>query len=301
MNILILGGNGFIGTYLTSKFIKEFHSVRILDKVEPCFRIKEVDYKVGDWSSLELITESLKDIDLVFHLISTTIPATSNLDLIQDIKSNLINTVSLLKCMIEKEVKKLVFFSSGGAIYGKPIKIPVSESQILNPISSYGVIKGSIELYLKMFTELYGLKAVVLRPSNIYGNRKDQIDIHGIVSTALNKVKNSQPIVIWGNGLVIRDFIYIDDITDFCSLLIKKYVPGTYNIGNGVGHSLNEIIELIFEVTKRKVPVIYKEQRIFDVKEIVLDLEKIKTTFNWKSNISLRDGIAKIWKEYEGN
>jgi UDP-glucose 4-epimerase len=298
MKILILGGNGFIGSYLTKKLLEEYHFIRILDKVEPENRHPEVDYFIGDWNNESLIYKSLIDIELVFHLVSTSTPSTANINIPKDIENNLISTVKFLQCMLQMRVKKIVFFSSGGTIYGKSLKLPVSESHEISPISAYGVIKASIELYLSMFKELNGLEVMILRPSNIYGERKSLHGVHGFISTALNNLKINKPIVIWGDGSAIRDYIYIDDLTNFCLLLTKQFVTGTYNIGFGVGYSLNEVIDLMFTITKRRVSIIYDNPRIFDIKEIVLDVEKIKNTFNWKPSVALENGIIKTWSKY---
>lgn len=299
MNILILGGNGFIGTTLTTKLVANNHYVRVLDIIASNEPIKDVDYYIGNWADDTLINNALQNIDVVFHLITTSIPGTSNLDPLNDVQNNLINTIKFLECMIKNDVKKIVYFSSGGAIYDKSSNMPVDENKKLGPISSYGVVKSAIELYLSMYTELYNLDVVILRPSNIYGLRKSLLGVHGIVSTTINNVSNNLPITIWGDGNIVRDFIYIDDLIIFCELLLQKYIAGTYNIGGGKGYKINEVIQLVFDITKKQAPIIYKEGRACDVQKIILDTAKIQSTFNWKPTISLKAGIKNIWDMYQ--
>ena len=164
MNILVLGGNGFIGSHLVDKLLLEGHSVRVFDKNEEHYRIPvhNVEYCLAEFGNRGLLLEALNDIDIVVHLISTTVPKTSNDDPVFDVQSNIVETLFLLEQCVIKKVKKIIYASSGGAVYGIPDSLPVLEENQTNPICSYGICKLTIEKYLSLFKELYNLDYVII-------------------------------------------------------------------------------------------------------------------------------------------
>lgn len=298
MNCLILGGNGFIGSHLVDKMLAEGYAVRVFDKYEEHYRkpLATVDYRYGDFGNRGLLKEALTDIDIVLHLISTTLPKTSNDDPVFDIQSNVVETLILLEQCVVRKIKKIVFISSGGTVYGRPVSLPVCENDPTEPECSYGVTKLMIEKYLALFNHLYGLEYTVLRLSNPYGSRQNPNGIQGAISVFLGKVATNNPIQIWGDGKVIRDYIYIDDLVDAISIAIKTNTPyRIFNIGSGKGVSLNEIIEVIHQVTKNAVPVEYQSKRSFDIPEIILDVSRANQQLKWTATTSLADGIKRTW------
>jgi len=298
MNCLLLGGNGFIGSHLVDKILAEGHRVRVFDKYEEHYRkpLAAVDYRYGDFGNRGLLMEALTDMDIVFHLISTTLPKTSNDDPAFDVQSNVIETLFLLEQCVTRKIKKIIFISSGGTIYGKPSILPISENSPVDPECSYGITKLTIEKYLALFNRLYGLEYTILRPSNVYGSRQNPEGIQGAVSVFLGKVARCLPIQIWGDGNVVRDYVYIDDLVDAVSNAANiKTLDRIFNIGSGKGVSLNEIIEVIHQVTKRDVSVEYQAKRTFDVPEIYLDVSRAHQQLNWSTTMSLEDGIKRTW------
>lgn len=298
MNYLVLGGNGFIGSHLVDKFLVEGHSVRVFDKYEEHYRkpLTSVDYRYGDFGNRGLLMEALTDMVAVLHLISTTLPKTSNDDPAFDVQSNVIETLFLLEQCITRKIKKIIFISSGGTIYGKPSILLIPENSPADPKCSYGITKLTIEKYLALFNRLYGLEYTILRPSNVYGIRQNPEGIQGAISVFLGKVARGVPIQIWGDGNVVRDHIYIDDLVDAVSKAVKIKTPDRiFNIGSGKGVSLNEIIEVIYQVTKRDKTVEYQAKRIFDVPEIYLDVTRAHQQLNWSATMPLEDGIKRTW------
>ena len=168
MKILVLGGNGFLGSHIVEELLSHNHDVRVFDRSvnKAHLPFPNVYYYWGDFSDSLLIAEALESVDLVIHCISTTMPSTSNRNPTLDIQQNLITTVNLLESMTRAGVKRLIYLSSGGTVYGSPKQLPVNEDHALNPICSYGVVKVAIENYIGMFKALYGLKPIILRPSN---------------------------------------------------------------------------------------------------------------------------------------
>lgn len=298
MNCLVLGGNGFIGSHLVDKLLAEGYRVRVFDKYEEHYRkpLAAVDYRYGDFGNRGLLMEALTDINFVFHLISTTLPKTSNDDPAFDVQSNIVETLFLLEQCITRKIKKIIFLSSGGTIYGKPATLPIPENSPTDPECSYGISKLTIEKYLALFNHLYGLEYTILRPSNVYGIRQNPEGIQGAISVFLGKVARGAPILIWGDGKVVRDYVYIDDLVEAVIKAAKlKTQDRIFNIGSGKGVSLNEIIEVISQVTNRDKRVEYHAKRTFDVPEIYLDVSRAHQQLKWAATTTLEDGIKRTW------
>lgn len=299
MNILVLGGSGFVGSHLIDKLRSHGHRVRVFDKNDEYYRkpIPGIEYCHGDFENHGLVSDALRDIDWVFHLISTTLPKTSNDDFAFDVRSNVMESISLFEKCVAGGVKKVVFLSSGGTIYGNPRKLPVKEDSPQNPICSYGVTKLMIEKYLFLFNQLYGLKSVILRPSNVYGPRQNPNGIQGIIPVFLGKFRRGEPIEIWGDGKIVRDYIYVEDLVEgIYRAACVEASYATWNLGSGRGHSINEILRIIRRVVGCKIDVRYGEKRPFDVQRLYLDIDKAKKELSWKPETSLADGIKKTWE-----
>jgi UDP-glucose 4-epimerase len=299
MNTLVLGGNGFIGSHLVDKLLAEGHKVRIFDKYEEHYLkpITEVDYRYGDFGNRGLLDDALNDIDMVFHLISTTLPETSNDDPVFDVQSNVVETLFLLEQCVAKNIQKVVFISSGGTVYGVPVELPVHENTPTEPECSYGITKLAIEKYLSLFRLLHGVDYVVVRPSNPYGDRQNQNSIQGAIPVFLNKVARGESLEIWGDGEVIRDYIFIDDLVEG---IYKAATVNTqsriFNLGSGTGHSLNHIVKIIRQITERNIKIEYKAKRAFDIPKIYLDISRAREKLSWAPLTSLESGIERTWE-----
>lgn len=306
MNCLVLGGNGFIGSHLVDQLLAEGHQVRVFDKYEEHYRkpIPTVDYQYGDFGNRGLLMETLVDMDIVFHLISTTLPKTSNDDPAFDVQSNVVETLFLLEQCITRKVGKIIFVSSGGTVYGKPYTLPIPENSPTDPECSYGITKLAIEKYLYLYWYLHGLDYCVLRLANAYGERQRPTTTQGAIPVFLERALRNDEIVVWGDGSVIRDYIYVTDIATALLRAITYSGEGKiFNIGSGQGHTLNEVIHIIQNVTGRLLPVKYTSGRSFDVPINVLDISRAKVDLNWAPTVSLSEGIARMYawmsKQYE--
>lgn len=298
MRALILGGNGFIGSHLVDALLHANARVRVLDRGPDRYRPTPhgVEFIQGDWGDSAILAESLADVDTVFHLISTTVPSTSNLDPVWDIQSNLVNSVRLLELMRAAGVRRLVYLSSGGTVYGIPESDPVAESHPLRPISSYGIVKVAIEHYLHMEERLHGLQPVILRASNPYGPRQGHGGVQGVIGTFLWKIAQREPIQLWGDGSIVRDFIHVRDLARLCVMVAPADVTGCYNAGSGQGHSIAEIIETIGAVLGRTIEPVRKPGRGFDVPRVVLDIGAVQRATGWKPEIGLSEGVLETWE-----
>jgi len=298
MRSLLLGGNGFIGSHLVDKLLAKGHSVRVFDKYEEHYRrpLAQVDYRFGDFGNRGLLPNILDGIDTVFHLINTTLPKTSNDDPVFDVQSNVIETLFLLEQCVSKGIKKIVFISSGGTIYGRPANLPVAEASSTEPECSYGITKLAIEKYLSLFNRLYGLNYTIIRPSNAYGSRQNPSGIQGVISVFLGKLAKNEPIEIWGDGEVVRDYIYITDlVAGIHKAAIIDTTDRIFNLGSGVGYSLNQIVDAMRTVTGMDVKIRYKDKRMFDVPKIVLDINKARELLSWTPCTPLITGIRETW------
>ncbi|MFK5951348.1 MAG: NAD-dependent epimerase/dehydratase family protein [Methylococcales bacterium] len=292
MNILILGGHGFIGTHIIKELENAGHSLRVFARHPAKFKYT-AEWVSGDFLDAGKLSEALVDMDAVVHCISTTVPATSISDPIYDIESNLIGTVKLLQLMQSQGVSRLIYISSGGTVYGNPSSNPVSETFPLNPISSYGAVKIAIEKFIEISRINDGLQSVILRPSNPYGEYQGHKGAQGLISTVLNNVIHSKTTMVYGDGAAIRDYIYVKDMAQLIHKVLSSSHTGIYNVGSGTGYSINEIIETIESVTGMTVPTLYKDKRGFDVKKIILDCTLAEENFDWKATTSLASGIKK--------
>lgn len=297
MLALVLGGSGFIGSHLVDALYSAGHRVRVFDRDSSSCHAKcdKVEYHHGYFGDTAQLAEALQDVDVVFHLVSTSLPSTSNLDPVADINGNLIATVQLLQQMVKLGVKRIVYMSSGGTVYGNPHVACVPEDHPLNPICSYGVVKVAIEKYLFMFRHLHGIESIILRASNPYGPCQGHMGVQGVIPTFLNRLKNGDRIQVWGDGSITRDYIYITDLVSLCLMAGFGDAVGIYNAGSGVGHSINELLDIIREVSGVDIDVDYKQSRAFDVKKITLDISKAESDFNWRPIVDINTGVRKHW------
>lgn len=302
MNILVIGGNGFIGSHVVDALLRKGHFVRVLDRNERKDSIHNNDLKFfkGSVDDPVLLNIALSYVDIVLHCASSTVPFTSNIDPVGDVKSNLIASIQLLDAMKARHVNRIIYLSSGGAVYGHTEVEYINESHPTHPVSSYGIVKVAVENYLFMYEQIYGMKPIIIRPSNPFGEKQRSIGVQGIINTILYKMGKHEPVEIWGDGNIVRDFIYVSDLVELLVKSIESGSTGIYNAGGGnEGYTINEIIACIKQVTNKNFPILYRSSRPFDVNRVVLDINKAKKTFNWNPKINLEEGIARTanWME----
>lgn len=307
MNIIILGAAGFIGTNLTIALAKErdkyknyVNNITLFDMKDADFsHIKKYGFKnisiiTGNFSNERDFEMLTKNQDIVYHLISTTVPATSNQYIAQEIEANVVVTAKLLDACVKNGVKRVVFLSSGGTVYGIEKQIPIKESAATNPISSYGIQKITIEKLLYLYNYLYGLDYRVIRLSNPYGPYQRPNGLLGAVTTFTYKALMGEPITVYGDGSVVRDFIYIDDaVRGIINIVNGESKIKTFNLGCGKGTSILEVINTIRNVLGVEIDIRYVAGRKVDVHENVLDITLYEETYGKLKPISLSEGIKK--------
>jgi len=302
MRALVIGGNGFIGTHLVSRLLKEGIEVRVFDRYPSKFATPHphVEYVTGDLGNHGVLNEIVLGVDWVFHLAYTTLPKTSNDDPIYDVRSNVIDTLQLLQESCQAQVKKIVFVSSGGTVYGVPQTVPIKESHPTDPLCSYGITKLAIEKYLHLFYHLNHLDYAALRVSNPYGEGQNPNAKQGAIGVFLGRVVRGETISVWGDGEVIRDYIYIDDAVSALIMAARHKreddEPHVFNIGSGKGLSLNTLIKEIRSIVDMEVKVEYLPARALDVPANVLDISLAKERLLWQPTVDLKSGLLRTWQ-----
>jgi UDP-glucose 4-epimerase len=301
MKVLILGGCGFIGKHLVQELSEDHTPLVVFDiHAHPDLSSQACIFIQGQFSELEKL-EALIDqhgITHVIHSVSTTLPKSSNEDKPYDLSSNVIQTLHLLDLCVKYRVKKILFMSSGGTVYGAPSYVPVDESHPQNPICSYGITKLAIEKYLFLYHHLYGLSYVALRAANPYGPGQNPMSGQGIIPTFVRKMYADQPLEVWGDGSTIRDYFHVRDLASLVKLALFSPDIGVFNAGSGVGVSINQLIRVLESTINRPACVIYQEQRNMDVPAIVLDCIAAENKFGWKATTSLQTGIENYIEWY---
>jgi UDP-glucose 4-epimerase len=301
MRCLVLGGRGFIGSHLIDALLARGYHVRCFDRPHvvplgeshlsnPTFELYE-----GDFVSEADISEALVGCEVCFHLVSTTLPKSSNADPIFDVESNVLGTVRLLTHAVKSGLKKVIFVSSGGTVYGVPTRVPIPETHPTDPVCSYGISKLAIEKHLGLFHHLHGLDYTILRISNPFGERQRTHASQGAIAVFMGKVLRGEPVEIWGDGSVVRDYIHIADVVDaLLSSLDLARDEHVFNIGAGRGHNINEVLVAIEKVTGRFANRRYLPGRKFDVPVNMLCIARAKTSLNWSPKVDFEQGLERF-------
>lgn len=306
MKCVIFGGGGFIGSTIADRLLKDGHTLRIFERprVEPFRKFKaseRVEWITGDFLSTHDVSNAIDGADVVLHLVSTTLPKSSNDDPIYDVQSNVVGTLQMLNAMVIKKVSKIVFISSGGTVYGIPKYLPIDEQHPTDPLVSYGITKLAIEKYLHMFEHMHGIKAITLRVANPYGERQRIETAQGAVGVFLHKALSGNPIEIWGDGSVTRDYIHISDVAEaFVSAMEYSGPKSVFNISSGVGTSLNELVDRLEEVLGKSIERRYLAARPFDVPVSILSNDLARAELHWAPSMSMRAGIARTAEWMKG-
>lgn len=303
MNVVILGGCGFTGSYLAKSLVDRDIRVRLFDRKDvdrnriAAFASK-VEIIEGDLAHEAEIAKALDGMDIVVHLACTTLPASSNTDPIYDVETNVLATIRMLDWAVKLKIKRVIFASSGGTIYGPAKILPIEEEHPTEPICSYGIQKLAIEKYMALFGKLHGLDWVSLRTSNLYGKGQKADSGQGAVTAFAQAVKRGDPISLWGDGSVVRDYLHISDLVEAYLKVIEISPPSRiYNIGTARGVSLNNLIKFIAQASGKTPSVTYSPSRPLDVPANVLDCSRAITELGWKPKLKLEVGLLDYFQE----
>ncbi len=298
MRIAIIGAAGFIGTTLALA-LKNNNQLILVDEdiryfqYNPLIKNKNVFVRTMKFDHTAMFDDVLAGVELVFHLVSTNNPTTSNLNIGAEIQDNVTVTVNILEACKRQHVNKVVFLSSGGTIYGES-DCPIAEDAATNPITTYGIQKLAIEKIIYLYSHLYGIDYRIIRLSNPYGPYQRPNGKLGAITTFTYKALKGEPIIIYGDGSNIRDYIFIDDaVNAIINISTKEAGHKIYNVGSGKGRSLVEVLECIRVQLKKEIDIVYTDKRNVDVKENYLDSTRYIKDFGEVETVSLEEGIKR--------
>ncbi|MCB0164752.1 MAG: NAD-dependent epimerase/dehydratase family protein [Anaerolineae bacterium] len=304
MRALVIGGNGFIGSHLVDALSARGWKVTVYDLYERRYDPlpPQVRYIKGDLSQTYLLRQAVTETDVVFHLAWATIHEVANNDPTGDITANLIPSLHLIEICRQVGVRRLVFMSSGGTVYGPTDNLPISETHPQHPITAYGITKLAVEKYLQMFHHLYDLDYAILRPSVPFGPRQNPLARQGVVSVFLYRISRDLPITIWGDGSVTRDYFYISDLTNAIIAVAESEILNhrVFNIGGGQEISLLQLLELVEEVIGKKGKVNSAPARKFDIPRLLLDTQLATQELAWQPQVFMKQGIVQTWQWMSG-
>lgn len=294
-NILIIGGNGYLGSNIVSKLIKDkkynitlLSSTEVESNIVPYMNIVKAELK--DFDKINMVVKKDR-IDTILHLASSILPNSSYEDFLKEEIDVIVPTQNIIKLCSKKGIK-FVFFSSGGAVYGETKIKKTKETHPLNPISYYGFAKKKIEDFIQFEARNNYLKFLILRPSNPYGGYINYNNNHGLVLAIINCIKNKKSLNIYVDKNTTRDFIHIDELVDSVARLLKsKNINSCFNIGTGCGTSISEICDFFLKKYPKRFFVNYHENLIDDVSSSVLCVDKLNKKHPKRLKISITDGL----------
>ena len=307
MHCCVIGGTGFIGTYLVKSLLATGREVTVIGRsTRPTTVLPHtVRYLSNPYGEPYFFEQALQGVDEIVDLAYSTIPKTSFTDPINDIVKNLPEAVRLFEIATKLPIKKLVWISSGGTVYGNCNVSPIDESQPTYPVSPYGITKLAIEKYALMYHFSSGLPVVCVRPANAYGEQQKAYTGQGFIATAIASVINNRSITLFGKEGTIRDYIHVQDVVSGIIAALERGIPGSiYNIGSGEGRTTMAVLESIrpyaeaagLEIHVQTLPI-----RQFDVRSNVLDSSRLTNDTGWHAGIDFKRGVKQTWDWFMEN
>lgn len=289
-------GAGFIGKHFIRHALELGYTLRVLDHHScPEEFYGRMVWIQGDLNDLTLLREAIKSSNTVFHFISSTVPG-DVVDESRELQQNVFLTLQLLKLCTELKVAQVLFISSA-SVYGIQNHMPIPETARTDPISAHGIHKLMIEKYLQLYRHQYGLDYKIIRLSNPYGPGQNIYGRQGFIAIAIGRIAADQPIMIRGNGLAIRDFIYISDVAHAIDQVAQCHASEyIYNIGSGVGYSLNQIVTMLGDLTSSSPTVEFTDARFMDIPCSVLDISLAKKHLQFGPLVSIENGLLRTLK-----
>ncbi len=293
--VLVTGGAGFIGSHLVDALIKAGHKVSIVDNLST--GQKANINKKATFHNISISDKKLEDVikkekpEIVSHLAAQISVKASMQDPMADAQTNVVGSLNLLNLCHKYGVKRFIFSSTGGALYGEPEYLPCDEDHPILPLSGYGVAKRSLEMYLLAYGPVWGLPFVILRYANVYGPRQDPFGEAGVVAIFARRMLKGEPVTINGTGKQSRDFVYVSDVVRANLTALEKGTGGLYNIGTAKGTSVNDIFAQLKKATGYKFTAKHGTAIPGEVGNIYLKSDKAKKELGWSPTVSLSEGL----------
>ena len=306
MNILVTGGAGFIASQIVDAYVALGHNVTVVDNLVSGF-IENLS-PAATFVEMDICDPELKSVfekgqfDLINHH-AAQIDVRKSLENPRfDMNVNIGGALHLLELARTHNVKRVIYASTGGAVHGEPEHLPLKETDLIRPLCHYGISKHTVEHYLDLYFQLYGLNFVVLRYANVYGERQNPFGEAGVNAIFVGKMLQNQVPTIYGDGEQLRDYVYVKDLVRANVLALDHGEQDIFNVATGVGRSVNDIVAVLRDVIGYKGDVIYEDERLGEIKQTYLDPTKIKEQWGWTAENSLEDGLAGTvqWFKEEG-
>ena len=305
MNILVTGGAGFIGSHIVDSYIKNNHKVIVIDDMsrgrKDFINPKAIFHQVSisDPRLVEIIKS--EKIEVINHHAAQISVSDSVKNPVKDAESNIIGTLQLLQNAVECGVRRFIFASTGGAIYGEQDYFPAREDHPKKPTSPYGLSKLSVEGYLRFYKEQYGLNSVIFRYGNVFGPRQDPNGEAGVVAIFYSRLLKGQAPVINGDGEQTRDYIYVKDVVRANLLALNISNSDIFNVGTGRETSVNELTRLILQIAKSDIAAQASSKNEFEQRRSSLDNEKVRESLNWSPETSLEEGLSETFNYFKND
>lgn len=297
--VVIFGGLGFIGSHLCRELVEHCSAVRAFDRPgESREAVQSFENRIeivgGDISDTDQVIDALRDATVLINLVHTTVPGSSMRDPAHDVVSNVASAVKWLERLAETSLRKIVYFSSGGTVYGIPETVPITEDHPTNPISSYGITKLAIEKYTALYANRFGIEYRLVRPSNVYGPSQRLNHGQGVIGILADRALNGEVLEIWGKGTDQRDYLFIDDLVDaIFKLLVYEGPFRVFNVSSGAGHCVLDLIAVLSKEIHPLPRVEHRPERGFDVPMNILDSSRLRQETGWRPEIGFEEGIRR--------
>ncbi len=304
MKTLVTGGAGFIGSHLVDRLIQEGHSVAVVDNLatgkkknlNPEAKFYKMDIRSG---GLARVFKKEKP-EAIFHLAAQIDVRRSVADPSFDAESNIVGMLNLLELAVQNGVRRVIFASSGGAIYGEQEQFPAPESHPTRPLSPYGVSKLTGEHYLYYYRKICGLEYTALRYANVYGPRQDPLGEAGVVAIFTQKMLRGEQPIINGNGMQTRDFVFVEDVVEANMAAVRGRESDSFNVGTGVETSVNDLFRMLTKITGAPVKEMHGQEKKGEQLRSSLDYRKIYGTLDWGPRMSFQEGLTKTVDYFRG-
>ncbi|MEY4704730.1 MAG: hypothetical protein RL042_926 [Nitrospirota bacterium] len=297
MKVVVTGGAGFIGSHVVDRLVQEGHEVVVVDNLSTgkrrnlnrAARFYKMD--IQSWR-LERVFRNERP-NIIMHLAAQMDVRKSVEDPVFDAQVNVLGTLNVLQQAVRHGVRKVVFSSSGGAIYGEQEIYPAPESHVTRPLSPYGISKLCGEQYLSYYQRVSGLQMVNLRYANVYGPRQDPDGEAGVVAIFIQKLLNNEQAIINGNGRQTRDFVYVEDVVEANLAVMGQETQGTYNVGTGQETSINDLLRILIAHTHSTCKEVHGPAKKGEQARSVIDSSKIRQELSWEPRTELREGLRR--------
>lgn len=304
IRVLVVGGNGFIGRHVLRALTAQGAEIAVMDVSGPDEEFAGLEWVIGSLTDRPLFASAVAGRDQVIFLANSSLPASANNDLSSEVEAHVQVSVKAAEISHSLGVRRFIFASSGGTVYGVDSDTPLSEDTRTFPRNAYGVSKLAIEHYLRVMTMLRGMQTVSLRISNPYGEGQRALRNQGFIAAAMSHGISGKPLPIWGDGAVERDFIHVSDVArGIVAACAVETPPGTVNIGSGQATSLLDVLKQVEAALGRTVHVTFEPARAIDVKRNVLDVQRARQTLGWHPEVPMSEGLARTaawWKSRMG-